>query len=295
MSFDLSSAPTGDIPAYLEQARLVVSRLDRRLDELRSVDFDAVKGFGDPRLEALAEKVEGTIAKIFDRESDLYEWYAPDPVGFNTLGWSERGYFRETIVEAYREGVTRCIVRLEGLRDLLVEKIEDLECANRVAQHALLVKVEATGNSRSPSGRVFVVHGHDAGPKEAVARLMASLGLTPVILHEQRDQGRTIIEKLEANAKVDFAVVLLTPDDIGAAAKEPENRRPRARQNVILELGYFVGQLGRDRVFVLNAGVEIPSDYQGILYIQFDPDDHWKIRLAREMRRAGASIDLNQV
>jgi len=87
-----------------------------------------------------------------------------------------------------------------------------------------------------------------------VARFLLEVGLEPVILHEQANRGMTVVEKLQANANVGFAVVLLTPDDEGKSSTEGQ-LKPRARQNVILELGYFVGLLGRDRVCALRKGV----------------------------------------
>lgn len=108
--------------------------------------------------------------------------------------------------------------------------------------------------SNSNKHRVFIVHGHDEAPREMVARFLLEVGLEPVILHEQANRGMTVVEKLQANANVGFAVVLLTPDDEGKSSTEGQ-LKPRARQNVILELGYFVGLLGRDRVCALRKGV----------------------------------------
>ena len=143
---------------------------------------------------------------------------------------------------------------------------------------------------------VFIVHGHDDSTKETVARFIENLGLQPVVLHEQPNSGRTIIEKFEANSNVGFAVVLLTPDDIGASSKDRENLRPRARQNVILELGFFLGKIGRDKVCVLyKNGVEIPSDYGSVLYIPYDDSsDSWRPQLAKELKHAGFAVDLNK-
>ncbi len=118
-----------------------------------------------------------------------------------------------------------------------------------------------------------------------------------MILHEQPNKGRTIIEKFEAFADVRFAVVLLTADDIGGvAASAAANHKPRARQNVILELGYFLGKLGRARVCALwQEGVEIPSDYDGVLYVKLDPDGAWRTHLAHELKEAGLPVDLNRL
>jgi predicted nucleotide-binding protein len=99
--------------------------------------------------------------------------------------------------------------------------------------------------------RVFIVHGHASEAKESLARFLERVGLEPIILHEQPNSGRTIIEKFEVYADVGFAVVLLTPDDVGAPKDAPTELKPRARQNVIAELGYFYGKLSRHRVCAL--------------------------------------------
>ena len=91
--------------------------------------------------------------------------------------------------------------------------------------------------------------------KQAVARTVERLGLEAVILHEKSNRGQTLIEKIERYFDVGFAVVLLSPDDTGYAnAEGPKSARPRARQNVILELGYFAGKLGRENVVALHRG-----------------------------------------
>jgi predicted nucleotide-binding protein len=156
----------------------------------------------------------------------------------------------------------------------------------------------STGRTRSgaSSKRVFVVHGHDEGLKEGIARFLQKLHLQPVILHEQPNKGRTIIEKFEDHSDVAFAVILFTPDDIGYPAADPAAAKPRARQNVLLELGFFMHAIGRDKVCVLyTPGVELPSDYAGVLYLELDKAGAWHVQLAREMKAAGLPIDMNDV
>ena len=141
--------------------------------------------------------------------------------------------------------------------------------------------------------RVFIVHGHDDAAKEALARFITKIGLEPIILHEQPNLGRTVIEKFEVFSAVRFAVVLLTPDDIASAANDKNQKTKRARQNVVLELGYFLGKLGRQRVCPLYVdGVELPSDYDGVVYVKFDKDGAWRTKVAQELVHAGLSIDL---
>ena len=145
---------------------------------------------------------------------------------------------------------------------------------------------------RLTNKRVFVVHGHDNGAKEETCRFIEQMGLEAVVLHEQPNEGKTIIEKLEHNANVAFAVILLTPDDKGASIADQEHYRFRARQNVMLELGYFLALLGRDRVCALLKGnVEIPSDYRAVLHIEMDKNCAWKNKLAQELMNAHIDID----
>ena len=143
--------------------------------------------------------------------------------------------------------------------------------------------------------KAFIVHGHDQGARDAVARVLKDLDIEPVVLFEKPSGGMTVIEKLERYSNVGFAVVLLTPDDQGQenGAATP---RARARQNVVLELGYFLGKLTRPRVCPLyKADVELPSDYHGVVYVAMDDAGAWKYKLAGELKLAGYEIDKNKI
>lgn len=140
--------------------------------------------------------------------------------------------------------------------------------------------------------KIFIVHGHDEGVREAVARFLEKLEFEVIILHEQANRGRTVMEKIEAHGDVGFAVVLLTPDDEGR--KIDGTLQFRARQNVMLELGYFIGRLGRSNVCALTRGsVELPSDFAGIVYQPME--DGWRAAVARELADAGFEIDWEKV
>jgi hypothetical protein len=145
--------------------------------------------------------------------------------------------------------------------------------------------------------KVFIVHGRDSALKNAVAHLISRLGLEPIVLHEQPNKGRTIIEKFFDHSDVGFAVVLLTPDDKGGLASDsPDKHKFRARQNVIMELGFFLGRLGRERVAAIHdGGVEVPSDYSGVLFLPYDDAGLWQYSLAKEVRSAGIPVDLNNL
>lgn len=166
--------------------------------------------------------------------------------------------------------------------------------------HDLLFKEHEVKNTKGNvvagnNSNVFVVHGHDEQAKESTARFIEKLGLNAVILHEQANEGQTIIEKLEKHTNAAYAVVLFTPDDVGASASSPENLQPRARQNVLVELGYMAAKIGRNRVCVLRKGeVEVPSDFLGVLYIDIDEAGAWRLTLAKELKVAGLKVDLNE-
>ena len=180
------------------------------------------------------------------------------------------------------------IHRLESIKEKL-ELIPPTKSVSRNDTKTLETPI-ALGN------KAFVVHGHDEGARESVARFLEKLKIQTIILHERASGGRTIIEKLEHNSDVDFAIVLLTPDDSGAVASAGDKFNPRARQNVILELGHFVGKLGRSRVCALHKGsVELPSDFLGVVYVPMDEGGAWRLVLARELRAAAFDVDLNAV
>jgi len=145
-----------------------------------------------------------------------------------------------------------------------------------------------------PSASVFIVHGHDTNRRDAVAHFVERLGFHAVVLADEPNQGRTIIEKFEDHSRVDYAIVLMTPDDFGGA--RGADPRPRARQNVILEHGFFIGRLGRNRVAALVVGdIEEPSDISGVLYVSWDEGGAWKGRLANEMKAVGLPVDKNRL
>lgn len=140
---------------------------------------------------------------------------------------------------------------------------------------------------------VFIVHGHDSGLKNEVARFITDMGYNPIILHEQPNTGKTIIEKIEAFTNVCYAIVLYTPCDKGAS-KDCPNVQPRARQNVVFEHGYLIGKLGRERVCALiKEEVEKPGDVDGVVYVSYDGRGAWKKDIAKEFNTLGMHFNPN--
>lgn len=179
---------------------------------------------------------------------------------------------------------------ISGLEARLIELNEIIDLLEELSPGDGTKKETGPAPPLNPS-RVFLVHGHDEATREKVARFLERVGLKPVILHEQASAGRTVIEKLENNADVGYAVVLLTADDVGKARGEEKGVRPRARQNVVFEAGFFIGRLGRERVALLyEPGVELPSDLSGLVYIELDKGGAWKERLFKELSALGFDV-----
>jgi predicted nucleotide-binding protein len=181
---------------------------------------------------------------------------------------------------------------------LIVSRIRELKATVSDSEPTDNMSAREGAYSSPPQdglGTVFVVHGRDESIKSQVARVLERLQFEVIILEEQPNRGQTVIEKFQQNSlHVDFAVVLMTADDRGAGPDETLPKQAnRARQNVILELGYFMGALGRNRVAALIApGIEQPSDILGIAYIPMD-GDNWKAHLAQELDAAGLQVDFN--
>ncbi|HEV7892434.1 MAG TPA: nucleotide-binding protein [Pyrinomonadaceae bacterium] len=162
----------------------------------------------------------------------------------------------------FDHGHVVCRVRLTSFpATFLMEKI---------LSDVLATTADVCGTISAANRNVFIVHGHSQERKAELKEFLFTLGLQPVILDEQDHMGKTVIEAFEYYATTcSFAFVLMTPDD----AAEGEGRmgaRRRARQNVIMELGWFIAYLGRERVAILYQGdPEIPSDINGVLYLEF--------------------------
>jgi predicted nucleotide-binding protein len=149
-------------------------------------------------------------------------------------------------------------------------------------------EIENNKVERIKGNTVFIIHGRDNELKTEVQLLLTRAGVNNLVLHEQADKGRTIIDKLvEESFNSNYAIALLSPDDI------LEDGSQRARQNVILEIGYFMGRLGKERVRLLKRGdMEIPSDLQGILYENYNSSGNWKMEICKELIAVGIYVDI---
>lgn len=279
-------------------ARLLVpaEQLGSQLDERITRGIDLVASLG------------GDQTALQDRRQDYYSWHEYN----ETL--LRHGFDQPGPAKDYAYVGARIIGFNETLRDKWNDLATDIRDHNRRLQSLRdrlplfelseeAIQSTSSGERSSVQGEdVFIVHGHDGHIKTTVARFLAQLTKRePVILHERPDGGRTVIEKFEAHAdQAAAAVVLLTGDDLGGTraggGEDGTGLGPqqlRARQNVVLELGFFIGKLGRANVVILyEQGVELPSDLAGVLYVELDAAGGWKTRLARELKSSGVDVDL---
>jgi predicted nucleotide-binding protein len=163
------------------------------------------------------------------------------------------------------------------------------------SENEIVTEIGSNASSSKDLSSVFIVHGHNGEAKEKTARFIEKLGFKAVILHEQVNRGKTIIEKIEKYSNVGFAIVLYTPDDLGNVKDSANSGEllPRARQNVIFEHGYLIAKIGREHVVPLVVGsVELPNDISGMVYIS---DSDWQVDIAKEMKASGYKIDFNDL
>lgn len=265
-----------------EKATEKIAALIERIDELQKIER------GGAQFKKWIRDTQVALEHIFGRESRHI-------TDFNHIRYSLNSFSSSTPEHKFQQ---RYVEGLENAKHVLVSMIEEIqEYWEEKGSEELTAKDDQLGaaSCQLDSNKVFIVHGHDGGAKETVARFISQLGLDPIILHEQPSQGRTIIEKFENHSDVGYAIVLITPDDIGSSIKEPENTRQRARQNVVFEFGYFLGKLGRRKVAGLVKGdIEVPSDYSGVLYIPIDEAGAWRFLLIKELKGVGYDVDANK-
>lgn len=243
----------------------------------------------DGAKDALRRRSQLIIRKVFGESSH----YLND---LELIRFLPSAYSSSNRDDAFRKAWQKAQTEMFNLFSVMLEDVQ-MRSGKNESQLSISQPIE----SSALNGKVFIVHGHDGEMKQAVARTLEQLGLEHVILHEQPDRGKTVIEKFLSYAQVSsFAIVLLSPDDLAYDAKMTADKaKYRARQNVILELGFFLGKLGRERVVVLfrhNSEFELPSDFAGVLYKSFDSDTgSWRLELVNELKECGYEVDTNRL
>lgn len=285
-------APPAAVQANLstEQMRKGLLRLERLITEIEGFDASQLTKRWSSEQNALEANIEGTLTSVFGHQTVEFRRYArATRLDHGSVSMRLDGRARDDSYEARQyvaEGKLEAVQILQSAIKWLKDEIGDAIENTPIAVPAL--------NAEPTSQKIFIVHGHDDAARLTIARFIERIGFEAIILSEQANQGRTIIEKIEAHSDVGFAIVLLTADDVGG--KTADSLSPRARQNVLLELGYFIAKLTRQRVCTLRKGdVEIPTDFAGVVWEALDDGGAWKTALARELKAAGYEIDWNKV
>jgi predicted nucleotide-binding protein len=275
-----------------DEARRLLQQQVERGKALLDLEIKSEDELSEARKEKtkLGEYVNVLLLKIFSNDSVAKR--------FGT-GWGATASMRPVSlaqkVKWHKDAVKSTLSDVESI----VERLDLYDEPNNA--HAPVIST-AVGSGEKDT--VFIVHGHNNELRLEVTRTVEKLGFKAIVLHEQPNGGRTIIEKLEQHTLAGFAVVLMTGDDIGASAAvmkevkpgDASPLRPRARQNVVLELGVFIGAIGRSNTFILyEEGVEIPSDISGVVWHPIDKNGAWKYQLAKELREAGFVVDMNKL
>lgn len=251
------------------------------IDEINTLIADKVNS-DTPSFKKWKNKAECFIVSVYDRGS--YQFQQFEKISFHEVDIFEMYGKGPSVnqVEKCKKGLIEAQGQLENMLEGLKEK-ETLGVSISPYSH-----IKQIGNCT----KVFIVHGHNGEFKEAVARIIEKQGINAIILSEQANKGRTIIEKFEDYSDVSGAICLFTADDYGRA-KTDETDNTRARQNVVLETGYFMGKLGRDHVVLLaDRGIEIPSDLSGVVYTD---TAKWEIDLLKELKEMGYTVDFNKL
>lgn len=255
-------------------------------------DYEKLKGIVDEIDDLISHHISSS-APAFEAWHTKTERFLIKKYGENSL---EHKKFLDTYFTSFWIGddeeddiinsIKCCCDRLISCKAIFETYLED------IADESESILQSNSNTKFGNMSKIFIVHGHDGELKQSVARLIEKQGIEAIILSEQANQGRTIIEKFEDYSDVDGAICLFTSDDIGKAKKDSADKS-RARQNVVLETGYFMGKLGRNHVVILaDNGIEMPSDLSGVVYTN---TGSWQTDLLKELKSIGYTVDFNKL
>lgn len=247
----IDMADAAQLPSLLTPLETARVKLATQIEKAKELQNAAAGHLSDREFDDLSvqerklREYNETLLRSFNSDAVAMKFTADTRV----FEWSSRGVRMDWV--NYREVEERDGTDPhDSLRSRIAKQIRFLESlVERLDLHPVAIARASMRVIANGSTKVFIVHGHDRAVKESTIRFVEKLGLTPVVLDESPNKGRTIIEKFEdLAADVVFAIVLFTPDDVGGKAARGTKLQRRARQNVVFELGFFVGRLGRDRV-----------------------------------------------
>jgi predicted nucleotide-binding protein len=264
--------------------------LKGRIAELRSFDVKTVQERYDKRIKTLADDVNATLADIFGQDTPRYWQHAITSLDTLPTVIGGARYPIDKVRDVYQMGIDDAITKLTTL----AEKLE-----NNVAVEEPLQPVEDKKEEASKplavKRKVCIVHGQDETARENVAGFLSKLDLEAIVLHDPKGEDRPVMEKLQAASPIDFTIFIMTPDDVKQGSGNGAEGTNGKRQNVLIDFGYFLGSLGKDRVYILSSGpLSVAFDYYGVAQVPMDNNSLWELLLARDMKRAGLAVDMNK-
>ena len=198
----------------------------------------------------------------------------------NLVAAKDKKYLLESIIKSKVKGAYLCTEKFLSSTEKTLDKLQSIKSA-------------------SDRRRIFVVCGTDDEMKQAITNALTKLWLVPVVMCEEPSQGRKIVERFADYKDVGFAVVLLSPDDFAYAKEDsPTKRKLRPRQDVVFELGFLIGTLGKENIIVFYrecANFECPNDFEGLKLTAFDDRDSWKLALIRELTNGRYAVDADRI
>lgn len=261
--------------------------LQKRIDELDSLPQRTIKNDDLSEFNKWKLSAKATIENIFfDTKYLDFEKIRYIIMSLNYISDSQK-------IEAHNNGLKKA----KGMIESFIKEIEEFwedENIVEVKQPKLIIEQPILKQIKKEKSKdIFIVHGHDDGLVAKVQLFLQKLSLNGIVLHEQANLGKVILEKLEHYTNVDFAIVLYTPCDLGKA-KNDEELKARARQNVVFEHGYLIGKLGRENVaFLVDGNIETPGDISGAVYSSIT--NHWQFDILKELKAVGYDVNANDL
>ncbi len=204
----------------------IIEKLKERLEVLRGLSASATK---DPAFKKWRRDTDVSLEHLFGKDTRHIR-------DFRGVSFTPGSYNMMNPEPAFAQAFVNGKASADALLQSMIDEVQEYwpDTGENLGQRE--------EKNPASSNKVFIVHGHNEAARESVARLIRQIGLDPIILHEQPNRGKTIIEKFIDYSDVGYSVIILTADDRGGKTDDlPDAYKPRARQNVILELEFLPG------------------------------------------------------
>lgn len=277
-----------------------MTKKDKKIDKslILKIPLEEAEELLNKKITEGSQILEGPISNINQWKSAEKRYNSWNSENFELL---KKIFKKNTIAKDYSSSewtIGRILIsdlKLDEKTAKLYKDIEEkLNKLNSIKISLGVLESKTEETTESAKNKVFYVHGTDCEITMKVLAFLKDIGLEPIILKELAAAGKTLIDEVKNQSDVKYAIALLTPDNVGGVYSE--ELQFRATQNVILEVGFFVGKYGRKNVSTLHhEDIELPADYHGYEYIKIDETDDWKSTLTKELKNAGFNVDLNKI